>query len=88
MILPTKRLSIDRCMLGLGAEIIRTLNEPKTVSRLWDEINGSRTTTPGTSLVTYDWFVLTLDLLFALRGIELREGTIRRFANDPAHLQR
>jgi hypothetical protein len=38
MILPTKRLGIERAMLTVGAEILELLTEPKTVSRLWEEL--------------------------------------------------
>ena len=33
MILPTKRLSVERALLSMGAEILRLLDEPKTRRR-------------------------------------------------------
>lgn len=77
MILPTKHLSQDRALLGVGAEILHILTEPKTVSRLWDELKQTRETVKSYSL-TYDWFVLALDFLFILNAIELEKGLIRR----------
>ena len=73
MILPTKRIDADRSLLGLGARVLRRLERPKTVSRLWEEISrdeGRR--------VTYDWFVLSLDLLFMTGAVELRDGRLHR----------
>ena len=73
MILPTKRIDADRSLLGLGLRVLRRLERPKTVSRLWEEISrdeGRR--------VTYDWFVLSLDLLFMTGAVEIREGRLHR----------
>jgi len=69
MILPTKRLSEDRALLTVGAEILRILNEPKTVSRTWAELNRYRCSMSNPSPVTFDWFILALDLLFILNAI-------------------
>ncbi len=77
MILPTKHLSQNRALLGVGAEILHFLSEPKTVSRLWDELKLNRGAVDSCSL-TYDWFVLALDFLFTLNAIELEKGLIRR----------
>lgn len=77
MILPTKHLSQDRALLGVGAEILQILTEPKTVSRLWDELKRNRGAFDSCSL-TYDWFVLALDFLFLLNAIELEKGIIRK----------
>lgn len=77
MILPTKRLTPDRALLTLAAEILEKLKEPKTVSRLWDEMNTGREI-PGSSLITFDWFVLALDLLFMLGTADIRYGRIVR----------
>lgn len=76
MILPTKRLGEDRALLALGAEIIQGLQEPKTVSRLWDELKRSREGNAGGSLLTYDWFILSLDLLYTIGTIEVERGRI------------
>ena len=47
MILPTKRITAERALLGIGAEVLRLLEEPKTVSRLWNEYKlGARAKTP------------------------------------------
>jgi hypothetical protein len=86
MILPTKHLSGKRALINIGAELLRLLKEPKTVSRLWDEFQMRekqrsqripQTMTEFTvPSVTYDWFVLALDALFMFEIIELKRGKI------------
>jgi len=78
MILPTKGLGTERAMLTIGAEILELLTEPKTVSRLWDELGHAKNERSSTRMVNYDWFVLTLDLLYMLGTIEMEHGKIRR----------
>ena len=87
MILPTKHLSGKRALISIGAEVLRLLEQPKTVSRLWDEfkrnMNGKvpqasqkQQVTEGPT-VTYDWFVIALDTLFMFQVIDLKHGKIR-----------
>lgn len=78
MILPTKHLPQERALLAVGAEVLRLLNEPKTVSRLWDELKKARVSQPVSSALTYDWFVLALDLLFTVKAIDIERGRIRK----------
>lgn len=42
MILPTKHLREDQALIAVGAELLGLLDEPKTVSRLWEEIRRAR----------------------------------------------
>lgn len=78
MILPTKRLGPERAMITIGAEILGLLTEPKTVSRLWSELSRIMSERSSTRIVNYDWFILTLDLLYMLGSIEMDHGRIRR----------
>jgi len=78
MILPTKRLGPERAMITIGAEILDLLTEPKTVSRLWDELSRMMSERSSTRIINYDWFILTLDLLYMLGSIEMDHGRIRR----------
>ena len=73
MILPTKHLTQDRALLTVGADILRWLKRPSTVSYLWDNYKRD-----ANNAATYDWFVLALDLLFTLNAIELSAGLLRR----------
>ena len=78
MILPTKHLRPERAMLTVGAEVLKLLTEPKTVSRLWDELKHVMDERSSTRKVNYDWFVLTLDFLYMLGAVEMDQGRIRR----------
>jgi len=79
MILPTKHISQDRALLTVGSFILKQLDKKKTVSALWEETiaeyNVTQDATPG---ISYDWFVLALDLLFAIDAIEIKEGLLCR----------
>jgi hypothetical protein len=78
MILPTKRLGQDRSLLYIGAEVLRLLSEPKTVSRLWQDLQKARSARSESASLTYDWFVLALDLLFLLNAIKYDRGRIEK----------
>jgi hypothetical protein len=76
VILPTKGISADRALLSIGASLLKRLDRPKTVSRLWEDLRDRHTTL--LQNVSYDWFVLALDLLFAIRAVEFEDGRLRR----------
>lgn len=75
MILPTKGITPSKALLAVAGEALRSLREAKTVSRLWDDF---RKLSDPRSEVTFDWFVLGLDLLFVLGAVELEQGRLRR----------
>jgi hypothetical protein len=75
MILPTKYLGEDRALLSVGATILRLLDQPKTVSRLWDELKSSQPIDART--ITWNWFLLALDLLYTVRAIDYERGRLR-----------
>jgi hypothetical protein len=76
MILPTKGLALDRALLSVGAEVLRRLDRPKTVSRLWDQVRNRQCSL--LESVPYEWFVLSLDLLYLCGAIDFEDGQIRR----------
>lgn len=73
MILPTKRISADKALVGLGARVLRQLLHPQTVSRLWEGVQ--RDSGAG---VPYDWFVLSLDMLFLIGALEYHDGRLMK----------
>jgi len=81
MILPTKRITQERSLLGIGAEVLVLLDEPKTVSKLWDDFKELRLKNTPSSPVTYDWIVLTLDLLYMLGAVRIEKGLLMRTAS-------
>jgi len=87
MILPTKTLPASRCLLGVGANVLRLLTEPKPVSRLWPEFKETYLPRADAPVVSFGWFVLALDLLYVLGAIELQQGRIVRSARAAQDLQ-
>lgn len=76
MILPTKYLAHDRALISVGGEILKHLEEPRTVSALWDSVRESQKYKTTDALVSFDWFVLALNLLYAISAVEYRNGVI------------
>lgn len=72
MILPTKHISIDGCLLGSGAQVLRRIHHPQTVSKTWDQVRSSG------EIVTFPRFILALDLLYAIGAVEIRDGLLQR----------
>lgn len=81
MILPSKHLSQDRALLTIGAAILRHLVCPVTVSALWERMPRAAIDEKASPPLSYDGFVLALDLLFLIGAIELREGLLVRGAS-------
>ncbi len=78
MILPSKHLSLKRALLTVGAEILIRLKRPKTVSRLWEGICQEQSEKESSPTITFDWFILALDLLFTLGVVEFRDNVLTR----------
>jgi len=76
MILPTKYLSQDRALISVGGEILKNLEEPRTVSVLWDCVRNSQNSRRDATPISFDWFVLALNLLYAISAIEYRDGVV------------
>lgn len=73
MILPSKHLREDRALIGVGADILTTLYEPRTVSAIWESVRKERTLRPGSAPLSFDWFILALCFLHAVAAVELTE---------------
>ena len=78
MILPTKRIPQDRALLAVGADILKILEQPQTVSKVWDELKAARATRSAASPLSFDWFTLSLAMLFTINAISLDSGRLRR----------
>lgn len=74
MILPGKHLRHDRALLGIGGEVLAQLNEPRSISELWERTRLARA--PTSPPISFDWFILTLSFLYAIAAIEQSEGII------------
>ncbi len=80
MILPSKHLHRDRALLTVGAQVLKCLDRPKTASALWDEFHQGYISSANASPphISYEWFVLALDLLFLIGAICLSDGLVSR----------
>lgn len=77
MIAPTKDIAPQRALLTIGAQILlssdrRTL----TVSQAWCGFKTWRTENDHKAPVQFWWFVLALDVLYALGIVELRHDVL------------
>ena len=70
MILPNKIIATNKSLLVLGAKVLKLLDNPTTVSRLW-EISKVRL-----NLNSFQYFVLTLDFLYSISAIEYKNNRI------------
>jgi hypothetical protein len=87
MILPTKILPPSRSLLGTGATILRLLDEPKPVSRLWPEFKKASPAAPKATPISFGWFVLALDLLYLIGAVEMDRGRLSRASNAASPVQ-
>lgn len=78
MILPTKHVRSDRALIGVGAEVLDILRRPMTISRLWDEMRGRRSLYAPNAPIDYQWFILSLDLLFTIGAVDFDRGLVQR----------
>ncbi|SEE70678.1 ABC-three component system middle component 6 [Ruania alba] len=78
MITPTKGIAPQRALLTVGAQIAQVLDEPMTVSQVWSRFARWRTSNGHNAAVSFSWFVLALDTLYALGAIRLEAGLIVR----------
>lgn len=77
MILPGKHLSPHRAIVGVGAEILAQLDRPRDVSELWERVRASRAALQEASPISFDWFVLALTFLYAIKAIDESGGLMR-----------
>ena len=74
MILPTKHISPQQSVLGVGAIVLNKIDSPQTVTGLWERVRE-------VPEVTVYWrFILALDFLFAIGAVEFADGLIVRHA--------
>ena len=76
MILPNKHLRQDRALLGIGAEVLAQLDEPRSVTEVWERVREVRRASPGVAPLPFDWFVLSLNLLYAISAVDLANGLL------------
>ena len=78
MIAPTKGIAPERALLSVAAQASIVLTEPMTVSQVWSELGRWRARNENLAPITYGWFVLALDVLYALGAIRLEHGLLHK----------
>ena len=72
MILPTKHIKLQNCILNLGSVLLNNITGKQTVTLLWDKARELP------EVKTFERFTLGLDLLFTLGLIDFKEGILVR----------
>jgi len=80
VIVPTKGIAAERALLSVGAQICMAAEEPTTVSGLWVGLRRWRAQHGHTAPVTFAWFVLALDMLYAMGVVDVEGGLVRKVA--------
>lgn len=78
VITPTKGIAPQRALLTIGAQISLILTEPMTVSQAWTALKAWRTRHANDAVLPFSWFVLALDMLFALGAVHYENGILYR----------
>ncbi|RYB01648.1 ABC-three component system middle component 6 [Lichenibacterium ramalinae] len=80
MILPDRNIAPDRALLTISGTLFEKLNEPTTISRLWDDTRETYRKKP----IAYSWFLLAVDLLFLMNLVWFdQDGLLRRSNRRP-----
>lgn len=77
MLMPTKHIKTENALVGVGGDVLAQLDKPKTVSRLFFDLQNLREESELPTL-QFDWFLLALDFLYAVDAITLDAGLIRK----------
>ena len=72
MILPSKHISEQQSLVGVGSLLLRTIDKPHTVTSLWERVRDEAT------VGTFERFVLALDMLYVVGAVNLENGLIVR----------
>lgn len=81
MLLPAKHIKLAESILGLGAFVLRSLSEPKTLDALWRDFTAVRGTDAYPAHHSFDNLILAVDFLYTLGTVSIDgRGRISRCA--------
>lgn len=72
MIMPSKHISEEQALLGVGAVLLCEIKQPQTVTSLWEKVRSHK------AVGTFERFVLALDMLHITGVVTLANGMIER----------
>jgi ABC-three component (ABC-3C) system Middle Component 6 len=84
MILPSKHLRPDRALISVASEVLELVGRRTTVSSIWNELQAKHSASLRQGVISFDWYVLSLDLLFLMGCIEEKGRYIKRIPSDAA----
>ena len=80
MIFPSKGVPASKALITVGGEVLSVLGDSSlSVSGLWRQLGEQREVVEN-ARISYDWFVLSLDLLYLLGAIRVTGRGLRRRA--------
>jgi len=74
VILPTKGISTQRALVTIGAQVLETLSSPRTVNSTYERLQQLRLNRGLREPVSFDWFSLSLAMLYTLSVVQLSDG--------------
>lgn len=77
MLMPTKHIKTENALIGVGGEVLALLDQDKTVSRLFYDLQERRRTNELTT-IQFDWFLLAVDFLFSVGAVRFDEGLLKK----------
>lgn len=72
MILPSKHISQEQALIGVGAVLLKEIRSPQTITSLWE------TVCEQSSIGTFERYILALDMLHIIGIIMFKDGLIMR----------
>lgn len=70
MILPSKHISQEQALIGVGAILLGEMHKPETITSLWEKVRSYQ------AVGTFERFVLALDMLHITGLVNLANGMI------------
>lgn len=72
MILPSKHISQEQSLLGVGAVLLGEIKQQQTITSLWEKVRSHQ------AVGTFDRYILALDMLHITGVVSLANGLIER----------
>lgn len=74
MILPSKGISRERSLIGIGSFILANIDTPRSSSELWHSYNKDQSS----GYISFEWFCLAISLLFSMGLVDVIGGLLGR----------
>ncbi|PVZ60829.1 ABC-three component system middle component 6 [Arthrobacter humicola] len=71
MILPTKGISPQRALVTVGSQALEALRQPRSVNSTFEATKRIRIARGFREPISFDWFSLSLAMLYSIGAIEL-----------------